>query len=103
MVVDIWGRTFGGRPRRPGALANFSGQPSFERSGAVSGPIPQAVEPSFSFIGLPHPDDPVYVVAAGPDEYHHRFVQKADGVSSCDAGKTPGKSEPPGPLSHFVG
>ena len=79
IVVDTFGRALGGRPRRTGALANFSGQPSFERSGAVSGSKPRAVEPSFSFIGPPHADDPVYVVAACPDEDHHRFVQKADG------------------------
>ena len=42
MVVDTFGRAFGGRPRRTGALANFSGQPSFERSGAVSGSKPRA-------------------------------------------------------------
>ena len=64
-----------GRPRRTGALANFSGQPSVERSGAVSGSKPGAVEPSFSFIGLPHADDPVCAVAGRPDEYHHRLIQ----------------------------
>ena len=56
MVVGTFGRALGGRPpRRTGALANFSGQPSFERSGAVSGSKPRAVEPSFSIIGPPHP------------------------------------------------
>ena len=44
MVVDTFGRALGGRPRRTGA---------FERSGAVSGSKPGAVEPSFSF---PHAD-----------------------------------------------
>ena len=34
MVVDTFGLALGGRPRRTVARANFSGQPSVERSGA---------------------------------------------------------------------
>ena len=59
----------GGRPRRTGASVSFSGQPSFERSGAVSGSNPRAVELSFSFIGFPHADDPARIFAGRPDEY----------------------------------
>ena len=53
MVVDTFGLALGGLPRRTVALANFSGQPSVERSGATSCSEPGAVERSFPFIGFP--------------------------------------------------
>ena len=52
MVVDTFGRAFGGLPRLTGAFANRPGHPPVERSGAVSGSKPGAIESSFSFIGF---------------------------------------------------
>ena len=79
MVVDTLGRTFGGRPRRTGALANLSGPPSVERSGAVSGSKPRSMGLSFLVIGFSHADDSARVVARHPGKYRHRIVQKAHG------------------------
>lgn len=76
MVVDTFGRAFGGRPRRTGALTNLSGQPSVERSGAVSESKPRVGEPSFSFIGGSYADNPAHIVSGCPGAYHHRLVQK---------------------------
>ena len=74
MVVDTFGRAFGGRPRRTGALANFSGQPSFERSGAVSGSKPRAVGPSLGCQVRPPPTEDLMTEVLGvrvDGEYGH--------------------------------
>ena len=80
IVVDTFGLATGGRPRRTFALANFSGQPSWERSGASSRSESRAVECSFPLIGLPHTDDPIGAVARRPDQDHHREVEEPN----CD-------------------
>ena len=51
-MVDTFGLALGGRPRRTVARANFSGQPSVERSGATSCSEPGAVERSFPFMAF---------------------------------------------------
>ena len=71
MVVDIFGLALGGRPRRTATRANFSGQPSAARSGAVSGSKSRSVECAFPLIGLPHADNPTPAVARRPDEDDH--------------------------------
>ena len=53
IVVDTLGFSLNGRPRRTAVLENFSGQPSLDRSGAVSGSKSCAIELSFPFIGFP--------------------------------------------------
>ena len=79
MVVDTFGLATGGRPRRTGTLANFSGQPFPERSGASSRSKPWCVEGLFPFIGFPHADNTMRGVARCPDEDHHPPVKKPYG------------------------
>lgn len=62
MVVDTLGLATGDRPRRTVALANLSGQPSAERSGASSPPKPWCREFLLSFICFPHADDAASVI-----------------------------------------
>ena len=52
--MDTFGLATDERPRRTGALANFSGQPSLDRSGALSGSKSREIDLSFAFNGFPH-------------------------------------------------
>ena len=63
ITVDCLDPPNDGDPRCTGTLANFSGQPSRLRSGAVSGSKSGFVEFSLSFICLPHADDSNLFVA----------------------------------------
>ena len=50
----VFGLATGGLSRRTVALANFSDQPSPDRSGAVSGSKSWGIERSFPFIVVPY-------------------------------------------------
>ena len=78
VVINFARDPCGRRPRRTDTFANFSGQPSRDRSGASSGSQSDTEVCLFSFIGLSHADDSASPVAHGPDDHHHPSVQKSD-------------------------
>ena len=79
MVVDTLGLSSGGRPRRTGALANFSGQSPLDRSGAVSRSKPWGVERSFPSISFSHADNAMPIISWRPDQDYHVAVKEPDG------------------------